>query len=49
VAYLELRVGDSRTLFGVGVDASIVGASMKAVLSALHRAGAALPQAAATA
>jgi 2-isopropylmalate synthase len=44
VAYLELRVGDSRTLFGVGIDASIVGASMKAVLSALHRAGAALPQ-----
>jgi 2-isopropylmalate synthase len=43
VAYLELRVGDSRTLFGVGIDASIVGASMKAVLSALHRAGAALP------
>jgi 2-isopropylmalate synthase len=44
VAYLELRIGDSRTLFGVGIDASIVGASMKAVLSGLQRAGVALPQ-----
>ena len=33
VAYLELRIGDSRTLFGVGIDANIVTASMKAVLS----------------
>ncbi|MBT9488802.1 MAG: 2-isopropylmalate synthase [Rubrivivax sp.] len=49
VAYLELRIGDSRTLFGVGIDASIVGASMKAVLSGLQRAGVALPQTAAIA
>lgn len=46
VAYLELRVGDSRTLFGVGVADGIVAASMKAVWSGLRRAGVALPQAA---
>jgi len=38
-AYLELRIGEDRTLFGVGVDANIVSASMKAVLSGLLRAG----------
>jgi len=38
-AYLELRVADGRTLFGVGIDANIVTASMKAVLSGLQRAG----------
>jgi 2-isopropylmalate synthase len=38
-AYLELRVGEQRTLFGVGIDANIVTASMKAVLSGLQRAG----------
>jgi 2-isopropylmalate synthase len=38
-AYLELRVADGRTLFGVGIDANIVSASMKAVLSGLQRAG----------
>jgi len=37
VAYLELRVGD-RTLFGVGVDANIVSASLKAIISGLQRA-----------
>jgi 2-isopropylmalate synthase len=36
VAYLELRVG-SRTLFGVGMDANIVSASLKAILSGLRR------------
>ncbi len=41
-AYLELRVGETRTLFGVGIDANIVTASMKAVLSGLRRAGIAL-------
>ena len=49
VAYLELRVGDSRTLFGVGVADGIVAASMKAVWSGLRIAGVALPQAAAVA
>lgn len=38
-AYLELRVGEQATLFGVGIDANIVSASMKAVLSGLLRAG----------
>jgi 2-isopropylmalate synthase len=38
-AYLELRIGDTRTLFGVGIDANIVTASMKAVLSGLLRCG----------
>ena len=41
-AYLELRIGDGRSLFGVGIDANIVSASMKAVLSGLVRAGVAL-------
>ena len=36
-AYLELRIGDTRTLFGVGIDVNIVTASMKAVLSGLLR------------
>lgn len=38
VAYLELRVGE-RTLFGVGSDANIVSASLKAIVSGLQRAG----------
>ena len=38
VAYLELRVGD-RTLFGVGMDANIVSASLKAIVSGLQREG----------
>lgn len=37
-AYLELRVGDSLTLFGVGIDANIVSASLKAITSGLQRA-----------
>jgi len=41
-AYLELRIGESGTLFGVGIDANIVSASMKAVLGGLRRAGIAL-------
>ncbi|MBK0393538.1 2-isopropylmalate synthase [Ramlibacter algicola] len=39
VAYIELRVGQ-RTLFGVGRDANIVAASLKAILSGLQRANA---------
>ena len=38
VAYLELRVGD-HTLFGVGLDADILTASLKGILSGLTRAG----------
>jgi 2-isopropylmalate synthase len=37
VAYLEMRVGE-RTLFGVGIDANIVSASLKAIVSGLQRA-----------
>lgn len=37
VAYLEMRIGEL-TLFGVGMDANIVSASFKAILSGLHRA-----------
>ena len=38
VAYIELRVNESLNLFGVGRDANIVSASLKAVLSGLKRA-----------
>ena len=38
VAYLELRVDESQTLFGVGMDSNIVSASLKAILSGLRRA-----------
>jgi 2-isopropylmalate synthase len=36
VAYLELRIGE-RTLFGIGIDSNIVSASLKAIVSGLHR------------
>jgi 2-isopropylmalate synthase len=39
-AYLEVRIGGRPALFGVGIDANIVSASMKAVLSGLQRVGA---------
>jgi len=39
-AYLELRIADTQTLFGVGIDGNIVTASMKAVVSGLLRSGA---------
>ena len=38
VAYLELRIGDALTLFGVGIDANIVSASLQAIVSGLERA-----------
>ena len=37
VAYLELRVGEV-TVFGVGMDANIVSASLKAIISGFQRA-----------
>lgn len=43
VAYVEIKLGD-RTLFGVGQDANIVSASLKAIISGLQRAGADLLQ-----
>jgi 2-isopropylmalate synthase len=41
VAYVEVRVAESQTVFGVGMDANIVSASMRAILSGLRRAVAA--------
>ncbi len=38
VAYLELRVNDGQTLYGVGIDANIVSASLKAIVAGVHRA-----------
>jgi 2-isopropylmalate synthase len=38
VAYLELRVDEAQTLFGVGMDANIISASLKAIVSGLERA-----------
>jgi 2-isopropylmalate synthase len=38
VAYLELRIDESQTLFGVGIDTNIVSASLKAIVSGLRRA-----------
>ena len=38
VAYLELRIDEQQTLFGVGLDSNIVSASLKAILSGLQRA-----------
>ncbi|OIJ41751.1 2-isopropylmalate synthase [Massilia timonae] len=35
--YVELRVGNGLTLFGVGIDSNIVTASFKSVLSAVNR------------
>jgi 2-isopropylmalate synthase len=48
IAYLELRVGE-RTLFGVGMDANIVSASLKAIVSGLLRARRGAEQVAASA
>ena len=39
VAYVEVKDGDGRTLFGVGRDANIVAASLQAVISAVNRIG----------
>lgn len=36
-SYVELRVGDGPTMFGVGIDANIMTASFKAVMSAVNR------------
>ena len=38
VAYLELRIDEQHTVFGVGIDTNIVSASLKAILSGLQRA-----------
>ncbi len=46
MAYVELRVNDERTVYGVGRDANIVSASMHAILSGLQRAQVQAPVAA---
>jgi 2-isopropylmalate synthase len=38
VAYVQLRVGGSQTVYGVGLDPNIVTATLRAVLSAVNRA-----------
>jgi 2-isopropylmalate synthase len=38
VAYVELKLEDGKTLFGVGIDKNIVVASLKAVVSGVNRA-----------
>jgi len=37
-AYLELRVDETQTLFGVGIDADVISASLKAIVSGVQRA-----------
>ncbi|MCS4508746.1 2-isopropylmalate synthase [Xylophilus ampelinus] len=39
VSYVELKVGGGASLFGAGVDANIVSASFKAILSGIARSG----------
>ena len=36
-AYLECRTPDGRTVFGIGIDADVATASVRAVLSAANR------------
>ena len=38
VAYMDLRLPDGGTIFGVGIDKNIVVASLKAVVSGVNRA-----------
>ena len=37
VAYVQLRVGADRTVYGVGLDPNIVTATLRAVVTALNR------------
>ena len=46
IAYLELRVDEARTVFGVGIDADTTAAALKAIASGLSRAAAAVQQSA---
>jgi 2-isopropylmalate synthase len=41
VAYIQLRVGSERTIYGVGRDANIVTATLRALVSAVNRAASA--------
>ncbi len=44
VAYVEMRVNDSRTLFGVGVDTDTTAAALAAVVSGLSRVAGRSPE-----
>ena len=44
IAYLELRVDEARTVFGVGIDADTTAAALKAIASGLSRAVGAVAQ-----
>ena len=44
IAYLELRVDEARTVFGVGMDADTTAAALKAITSGLSRAVGAVVQ-----
>ena len=37
VAYVQLRIGAEQTVYGVGLDANIVTATLRAVVSAINR------------
>ena len=41
IAYVELRIDESQVVYGVGVDANIVSASLRAIISGLQRVPAA--------
>jgi 2-isopropylmalate synthase len=45
-AYVELRVDDTHVVYGVGMDANIVSASISAIVSGLERAPVAVAAAA---
>ena len=38
IAYIDLRLADGTTLYGIGIDKNIVVASLKAVVSGVNRA-----------
>ena len=38
IAYVQLRIGDEHTAYGVGLDSNIVTATLRAVVSATNRA-----------
>ena len=42
IAYVEMRVDDAEVCYGVGIDANIVSASLRAIISGLQRVPAAI-------
>jgi 2-isopropylmalate synthase len=45
IAYVELRVDDAQVCYGVGVDANIVSASLRAIISGVQRVTAVVEEA----